>query len=274
MFFRTIIRRLIAEAPASIRRDIILAGIAAADNLSGYSSYPNLRNTLLTLRRKGFAPRTAIDVGSFIGEWTILWKQLFPECRVVMIEPLESKHHGLEVLCEEYKESVCLVKSVAAALDGADVVFHEMENASSVYKERSGPLSGSSVTRSTITIDKVKNLHFESDECLDFLKLDTQGYEIEVLKGAQRTLERTHFVLAEASLIAINEGCPLIDELMTYMSTRGFRLYDICGQWRRPDHVLWQVDLLFVNEKCRFLPETKLQGKTFSDWTFSNGNGE
>jgi hypothetical protein len=74
-------------------------------------------------------------------------------------------------------------------------------------------------------------------------------------------------------LISINEGCPLVGELIKLMSDLGFRLFDICGQWRRPDHVLWQVDLLFVNLKSHFVPEPKLDGNAFSDWTFSNGDG-
>ena len=81
----------------------------------------------------------------------------------------------------------------------------------------------------------------------NFLKLDVQGYELEVLKGAQSTLPQVSAVLAEVNLIDIHKGVHLLDELVLFMRDKGFVAYDICGLARRPlDQALWQADFIFV----------------------------
>jgi hypothetical protein len=94
----------------------------------------------------------------------------------------------------------------------------------------------------------------------DFIKLDVQGFELEVLKGASKTLESAEVVLMEVSLIEINKGAPLINEVMQFMVSRGFICYDICSIVRRPlDKALWQTDLIFVNKSSSLVASKKYQ---------------
>jgi hypothetical protein len=84
------------------------------------------------------------------------------------------------------------------------------------------------------------------------LKLDVQGYELEVLAGGPRTLAGAAAVLIEVSLLPYNEGAPLLAEVVSYLHARGFLSYDVCGALRRrEDLALWQTDLLFLPEQSR-----------------------
>jgi hypothetical protein len=89
---------------------------------------------------------------------------------------------------------------------------------------------------------------------VDFLKLDVQGYELEVLKGFDRYLSETDVILSEVSLLDIHKGVPLIKDVLDFMHGCGFVVYDICSvSTRRPlDHALWQTDLMFVKEDSAF----------------------
>jgi len=49
------------------------------------------------------------------------------------------------------------------------------------------------------------------------LKLDVNGDELDVLKGALKTLPQVSAVLAEVNLIDIHRGAPLLDELVRFM---------------------------------------------------------
>ena len=81
----------------------------------------------------------------------------------------------------------------------------------------------------------------------DLLKLDVQGYELEVLKGAQRALTTISAILAEINLLDIHKNVPLLDDVIIFMREKGFVAYDICGLTRRPlDQGLWQADFIFV----------------------------
>src|SRR4029077_16524171 len=84
---------------------------------------------------------------------------------------------------------------------------------------------------------------------IDLLKIDAQGYELSILDGADRILPRVQFVLLEIALIEVNEGCPILHEVLSYMQDRGFVAFDILELHRRPlDRALCQVDIFF----CRW----------------------
>ncbi len=79
------------------------------------------------------------------------------------------------------------------------------------------------------------------------LKLDVQGFELQVLSGGTETLRRSGAVIMEASLLPYNEGAPLFADVVAYMQEQSFVVFDFCGQSRRQtDSALFQTDIAFV----------------------------
>lgn len=60
-----------------------------------------------------------------------------------------------------------------------------------------------------------------------WLKIDTQGYEAEVLKGAQRLISRVQGLECELSLVPLYGGQPLIHEMLNMIHGMGFRMVGI-----------------------------------------------
>jgi len=60
-----------------------------------------------------------------------------------------------------------------------------------------------------------------------FIKIDTQGSEMQVLLGAQQVLERAIGLQVELSFAELYKGQPLYDEFITYLRAKGFELWDI-----------------------------------------------
>lgn len=54
------------------------------------------------------------------------------------------------------------------------------------------------------------------------LVIDTQGYELEVLRGAVRTLEQISEVRCEVNLEELYEGCPMIEDIDDFLADQGF----------------------------------------------------
>ena len=57
----------------------------------------------------------------------------------------------------------------------------------------------------------------------NFMNIDVQGYELEVLKGAEKTLEGIDYVMAEINRDEVYEGCALVDESDEFLGSYGFQ---------------------------------------------------
>ena len=76
------------------------------------------------------------------------------------------------------------------------------------------------------------------------LKIDVQGYELEVLKGAINILPCIDHVFVEAGIQRLYEGAPSFAEVCLFMEAQGFHLMHLRA-WHRGNRVLVETDLLF-----------------------------
>ena len=254
---KNIARRARVLLPMSLRRWVQRAG----DFLVDAHRFPSVQGSLAALRDRGFRPRTCIDIGAFQGDWARMFRSVFPGSKVLMIDALQSQAARLHEVSRGSDGSLTYEIALLSSSPDKEVMFHEMETGSSVFAE-SSPYPRQARSLTTQTLDDLVRRRAEFRRP-DFLKLDTQGYELEVLKGAGETLLASQAVFLETSLIPVNVGCPLIAEVVAFMSDHGFNLYDFCSQVRRGDGVLWQTDLLFLNRASGPIPKPEL---THENW--------
>lgn len=207
---------------------------------------PDLRLSFERMRRSGFAPRVAIDVGAYEGEWTRMFTEVFSQSRVLMIEPQSSKRAALEQVVAALPGSRHEQTLLGARVEDR-VPFHHIESASSVLDEHVNHHDVSSYLPMTTLERLTAGSEFARP---DLIKLDVQGYEIEVLRGGEALLKHAEVVVMEVSLLAIHVGVPLFADVVAFMAERKFRVYDIPTFFRRPfDQALFQVDVIFVSER-------------------------
>ena len=211
---------------------------------------PSMESSLRRLKRNGFAPRVVIDVGAYRGEWTRLCKRLFPYVQVLMIEPQSGVSENLQGVTEEYV-GVHIAQVLVGAQQSTNVGFYENDSGSSVLKDASRDRAPSlfmpMTTLDLLTQDSV----FARP---DFIKLDIQGFELSALQGGERALAAAEAVLIEVNLLPLYKDAPLFDVMVSFMSERGFQLYDVCTFFRRPyDQALWQMDVIFVRKSSSLL---------------------
>jgi hypothetical protein len=83
-----------------------------------------------------------------------------------------------------------------------------------------------------------------------FLKIDTQGSELDILKGAESVINQVDLVYLECPIIQYNKGAPNIGDYIAYMKEKNFIPYDLL-EVHRSEEVLLQVDILFISEAAR-----------------------
>ena len=207
-----------------------------------YAFAPNMRLGLQAMAALGFSPRSIIDVGAYQGGWSEMARSIWPDSSIVMVEPNAAKEPNVRTVAR--KIGARLVETLLGAEDGQEVDFNVMASGSSVMSERS-PLARTVERRKLATLDTV----IGQTEAPALLKIDAQGYELEILKGARLLLKDVEGVLLEVSIIEINEGAPLLHDVVLFMKNAGFLAYDILEIHRRPlDRALNQIDIIFVRE--------------------------
>lgn len=211
---------------------------------------PTLHWTFENIKRLGFKPSFVVDCGAYEGHWTEDFLEVFPGTKLLMLDAQSSKQEKLQNISNRFP-SAQLHIALLSAEDGKEFSFYEDESNSHVTKNNSG-----NVTKKGEALDAIlqrKQLPYP-----DFLKLDVQGFELEVLRGGAKSLEHAEFCLLEVTLIDLDNGDPLMLEVMQFMNERGFQPYDISTLMRRPfDNALFQIDLLFIKKSSKLISEKR-----------------
>lgn len=216
-----------------------------------YSFAPAMDFGLQAMARRGFAPATVIDVGAYHGDWAKLARRIWPRCRLIMIEPNRDNQGRLQNVAAEVDG--VLFTELLGAHEGWEVPFNIMGSGSGVLSERS-PLPREVERRTLRRIDSL----VDAVNSPGLLKIDAQGYELEILRGATGILPAIEAILLEIAVIEINEGAPLLHEVVGFMKREGFVVYDILEIHRRPlDKALNQVDLIFLREESALIADKR-----------------
>lgn len=205
---------------------------------------PHLKESIKRIKKAGFRPALWVDVGAHCGDVAALFRQTWPEARGVCLEGQESPLKQLKGRFQNDRQ-VTILGKLAGARSKKGVVLHGQETSASVLEEHVKPQAQKQEVEMT-TLDQEIPLS-PSTPGEKLIKIDTQGYELEILKGAEGVLQNTGVLILELNLIEIHKGVPLADEVIAWLKSRGFQIYDIAGLTRRPrDRALWQADFVFV----------------------------
>lgn len=205
-------------------------------------------NLLFTdLVRRGLKLNYILDVGAHSAQWIRSLMKFYPASTAYLIEPLSEMEENLKQFCIEYPGSKYFLNGAGSAEDVLYLTTEcPLEGANFLVEknpyliDRKGQREIKIITvDSLISEDKIK--------MPDLVKLDVQGFEIEVLKGCELLFGKTEVFIIEVSLFEFVKGTPLFSEVINFMSAKGYEVYDIPGFLRRPfDNALGQVDVCFA----------------------------
>jgi FkbM family methyltransferase len=222
---------------------------AVRDRLAKRLEVPEIPVALSRLASLGFRPASIFDVGAYHGDFARLCLSLWPDARVTCFEAQAAAVERLQKFAAG-DSRVTVVPTLVGAQPRAEVALYEAETASSVLTEAAGPRHPAKRYPMTTIDDAIAQS--ADRRTPNLLKIDVQGYELEVLRGAASTLASVDAVLAEINLLDIHEDVPLLADIVDWLARRGFVTYDICGLTRRPlDRALWQCDMIFVPAASR-----------------------
>lgn len=198
-------------------------------------------------------PVTLIDIGAANGEFTAAVVDHCGLRRALLIEPQPEFAKALRSRFDDPRVAIqqCAVSDHCGSVSFdilnapcSSSVLHAIPSAGGAGKR----LDLSVRERVTVQTRRLDDLLADTGTIgdIDLMKIDTQGAELQVLRGATGTLARVRIIWVEVSFVRLYEGSALFADVHAFMKQHGFRLYSLHDGFRGSDGELLQADALFL----------------------------
>jgi FkbM family methyltransferase len=211
-------------------------------------------NAMLAHMLQSLRVDLVLDVGANQGQFASGLRQAGYQGRMLSFEPLREAHELLERAAGEDSLWTAIPRCAVGAEAGmVNMNVSENSYSSSILAmhdnlKASAPAARfiAQETAPMLTLDEMVAPHVKNGErCL--LKIDTQGYEWEVLNGASATMENVVAICIETSLVPLYKGQRLWLDYIERLVDGGFVVWDIHSAFAAPTNGrLLQADLIFV----------------------------
>ena len=196
-------------------------------------------------------PQTIIDIG--VAEGTAAFYDAFPDAHLVLVEPLPDLYHEALTRIQKRPQPVTLLPVAAGAAAAEAIINIEMNAlAKSSLLERTELTKETAGTQQrTIQIERLDRLLQEGVFMGPFgVKIDTEGFELNVIKGLTAVLSQIDFFIVEVSIAKRFEGSYTFAEFIAYMEEIGFEVTDMLSFVRADKVGTRFLDLVF-KQKAR-----------------------
>tara|TARA_B100000674_G_scaffold495518_1_gene523189 strand:- start:1494 stop:2216 length:723 start_codon:yes stop_codon:yes gene_type:complete len=194
-----------------------------------------------------------LDVGANEGQFVKELRFYGYEGNIISFEPILDAHKRL--LQNSLKDDKWeIYKPIALGNKNRESVINISKNSvsSSIFEMKKEHLENAPnsmyVSKQSINEIRLEEIFFDLDlkEKNLFLKIDTQGYEYEVLKGAEEILKYFKGIMVEVSLTNLYEGQKSWQEILGFIQSKGFNLWSIDrGFSNKKNGKTLQVDMCF-----------------------------
>jgi len=199
--------------------------------------------------------QTVMDVGSYVGSFAYAIRHILPQAQIYSFEPLQDNYTQLVKNLAPFGNFQAF--NTAIGERAGEMEFHRSDFSPSSSALEMGELHRQAFPQTAHST----TLHVPV-ACLDdylekmvlttpvFLKIDVQGYEDAVLKGANQVLKQVDFLEIEVSYQPLYSGQVLFDGIYQLLSLAGFHFAGNLDSMLSPlDGSILQSDALFIRNK-------------------------
>jgi len=204
----------------------------------------------------GHGVDVVLDVGANRGQYAGELRSAGYTERIVSFEPLAEPFEALSREAKQDPRWRCLKLGLGASPSRSTMHVAGNQAASSSLLRMEGWIADAAPHQAYVGTEMVNVARLDDvaptlvgarDRMM--LKLDVQGYELEVLRGGPSTLRRAEVLEAELSLVALYEDQPLWRETVDYLRQAGLELVCLDPNLHDDDGRLLQMDGIFARSR-------------------------
>jgi FkbM family methyltransferase len=204
------------------------------DYLAGNPQSTIIVRYMLFLRKIGFKPRVVYDVGAYNTSFANVVKEIFPDARIILFDACKD---NCEKMIEYEYYNYCLGDK------NNEVDFYEItDKVKSYYKPKTfGNTESDRINKMNIQkLDEVVIKH--ALPFPDLIRIDCCGSEIDVINGANITLQLAKYLIVNMQNEELFSGAPLAITTGPIIKSLGYKLKDVLDLYNTP-----LVDYVFEN---------------------------
>jgi FkbM family methyltransferase len=232
-------KKLLASLTSSNYRKALVRGVA-----------PSIEHES-ALRKREFD--SIVDIGANKGQFAIFARNCFPKANIVSFEPLERPSRVYESLFQNDPRTRLVQAAIATARGTLSINVTAEDDSSSplgVSKLQTEAFGTHVVDTVVVPCGPLSDYLRDSDlGRKNLLKVDTQGFELQVLRGAESLLDRFDVIYCEISFVELYVGQALASEVISYLHHRNFDLAGVYNIGSGPKDGQLQADMLFVRSE-------------------------
>lgn len=220
------------------------------------SKYPDEELERRLIMLKNYNIDTILDVGANIGQYALKMRDHGYQKKIISFEPLKSAFETLKAVSVKDKNWSINNFALGDSDSGSLINIAENSFSSSILNMLPEHLVSAPeskyIAQQEIEIKQLDSIYDRlcSPGSNVMLKIDTQGYEKNVIDGARESLTKIKILQLEMSLIPLYEHELLYMDMILYLDQRGFQLYSLePGHFDQKTGQLLQVDGVFVQKK-------------------------
>lgn len=207
-----------------------------------------LFNFYNTLKEINFYPKHIVDVGANHGTWTRVALFHFPEAYYTLVEPQYWMEESIRDILDKNNKVKFYPVGAGEKEDVLQFTIVDRDDSCS-FRYTTAEAKEAGFKQIEIPVVTLNSLLSKKELPVpDIIKIDAEGLDIDVLKGASSFFGKTEIFMVEAGVVnKIFDNSFL--KLINFMNENGYRLFEITDL-NRPfnPQVLWLVELVFVKK--------------------------
>jgi FkbM family methyltransferase len=209
-----------------------------------------------TLKKNIPELNTILDAGANQGQFALMASKFYPGANVYSFEPLPDTFNVLKKNTLSFGDQIHIYNSALGSTTGQLKFYRNqyshISSALPIDGKNHHPKYDQSITDEILvpisTVDEMAATIEIKQPCL--LKLDVQGFEKEVIKGASDTLKFIDYILIEMPFFSLYENQPLFNELQNILNDCGFEIWMPLDVNYGNDNDIIEIDYLFKRKKA------------------------
>jgi len=195
------------------------------------------------------------DVGANVGQSTAEYLKKFPDAHIYCFEPVTSTFHRLEQTLKGNNRVDCFRVALGSSNSTGEMVLVGTSDMFSLLDQTESASKAGSVATETVTIITLDGFcNTKSINHIDFLKIDTEGFDLDVLGGAEMLLtdQNIDFVQVEAGMNRTNKRHVSFELLKKFFEEKNyyiFGIYEQTSEWPSRQPHLRRTNPVFISER-------------------------